>query len=68
MPIQDDSNLSKVSINMLSRTINLYGDDGEHLQINESDGDDFTAMCKFVNETLTEEVQKVFMVDVEYVY
>ena len=68
MQIRDDSNLSKVSINMLSRTINLYGDDGEHLQINESDGDDFTSMCKFVNETLTEEVQKDFMVDVEYVY
>lgn len=53
---------------MLSRKINLYGDDGEHIEISESNGDDFTAMCKFVNETLTEEVQEDFQVDVEYVY
>ncbi len=53
---------------MLSRKIDLYGDDGEHVQIAESNGDDFTSMCKFVNETLTEDVQKSFQVDVEYVY
>jgi hypothetical protein len=68
MNIREDSNLSKVSINMLSRKIDLYGDDGEHVQIAESNGDDFTSMCKFVNETLTKEVQEVFKVNVEYVF
>lgn len=53
---------------MLSRKIDLYGDDGEHVQIAESNGDDFTSMCKFVNETLTKEVQEVFKVNVEYVF
>jgi hypothetical protein len=38
---------------MLSRTIHLHGDDGEYLEVHEPDSQDFTNMCKFINETLT---------------
>jgi hypothetical protein len=43
---------------MLSRIIHLHGDDGEYMKIEESDPDDFTYMCKFINDTLTNDMIK----------
>lgn len=59
--IPADTQLAGVKINILNRTIHLYGDGGEELQLIEADAQDFSAMCNFVNETLTEEM-------IEYVY
>lgn len=39
---------------MLSRTIHLHGDDGEYLKLHEPDAQDFTNMCAFINDALTE--------------
>ena len=59
--IPADTQLAGVKINILNRTIHLYGDGGEELQLIEADALDFSAMCNFVNETLTDEM-------IEYVY
>jgi hypothetical protein len=56
MRITDESTLGWVEIDMLSRTIHLHGDDGEYLKVEESDPDDFTKMCSFVNQTLSEDM------------
>ncbi len=37
---------------MLSRKVHLHGDDGEYLCVDDSDSQQFTNMCKFINETL----------------
>jgi len=58
MNIRDNSTLNRVEVDMLSRIIHLHGDDGEYLKIEESDPDDFTYMCKFINDTLTEDMIK----------
>lgn len=59
--IPADTQLASVKINILNRTISLYGDGGEELQLIEADSEDFTAMCNFVNMTLTEDM-------IDYVY
>jgi hypothetical protein len=41
---------------MLSRTIHLHGDDGEYLKVDDSNSDQFTSMCAFINETLPEDM------------
>jgi len=53
MQITDYSTLGRVEIDMLSRVIHLHGDDGEYLKVEESNPEDFTKMCAFVNQTLT---------------
>ena len=58
--IPADTQLAGVKINILNRTIHLFGDGGEELQLIEASANDFT-MCNFVNETLTDEM-------IEYVY
>ena len=50
--IPADCQLSKVKIDILSRTIKLYGDGGELIELIEADSDDFTKKCNFINETL----------------
>ena len=59
--IPADTQLAGVKINILNRTIHLFGDGGEELQLIEASANDFTAMCNFVNETLIDEM-------IEYVY
>lgn len=58
MNIRDNSTLNRVEVDMLSRTIHLHGDDGEYLKLEEKDPDDFTYMCKFINDTLTGDMIK----------
>tara|TARA_S200000501_G_scaffold104157_1_gene97556 strand:+ start:2568 stop:2768 length:201 start_codon:yes stop_codon:yes gene_type:complete len=61
--IPADCQLSKVKIDILSRTIKLYGDGGELIELIEADSDDFTKMCNFINETLEDYPDRV-----EYVF
>lgn len=50
--IPSDCLLTGVKVDILSRKITLYGDDGEKMELAESNSDDFTRMCNFINETL----------------
>lgn len=59
--IPSDTQLSNVKINIMNRTISLFGDKGEELQLIEANSDDFTSMCNFVNTTLSDDM-------IEYVY
>ena len=61
--IPADCQLSKVKIDILSRTIKLYGEGGELIELIEADSDDFTKMCNFINETLEDYPDRV-----EYVF
>lgn len=56
--IPSDTQLSSVTINIINRTISLYGDKGEELQLIEANSDDFTSMCNFVNKTLDDDMIK----------
>jgi hypothetical protein len=56
MNIRDNSTLNRVEVDMLSRTIHLHGDDGEYLKLHEPDAQDFTNMCAFINDSLTEDM------------
>lgn len=56
--IPSDTQLSSVTINIMNRTISLYGDKGEELQLIEANSDDFTSMCNFVNQTLDDDMIK----------
>jgi hypothetical protein len=57
----DTSTLNHVKVDILSRKIHLHGEDGEYLCVDDSDAQQFTNMCTFINETLPEEM-------IEYVY
>ena len=59
--IPEDTTLAGVKINILNRTISLLGNRGEELQLVEASARDFSAMCNFVNETLTDDM-------IEYIY
>lgn len=61
MNIRSDSTLSKVKVNMLTRVVTLIGDDGEQVEIENNTANEFTKMCNFINESLTEEM-------IEYTY
>ena len=61
MSIRSESTLHKVEVNMLSRVITLFGYDGEKLDIENNSADEFINMCKFINESLTEDM-------IEYTY
>ncbi len=56
MNITDQSVLHRVEVDMLSRTFHLHGDDGEYLKVEETNPEDFTKMCSFVNATLPPEM------------
>lgn len=56
MNIRDNSTLNRVEVDILSRTIHLHGDDGEYMEVHEPDHTDFTKMCKFINDTLSEDM------------
>lgn len=61
MNVRPDSVLHKVKVNMLTRVVTLIGDDGETLDIENNTANEFTRMCNFINESLTEEM-------IEYTY
>mgnify|MGYP000394292629 CR=1 FL=1 len=61
MNIRSDSTLHKVKVNMLTRVVTLIGDDGETLDIENNTANEFTQMCNFINESLTEDM-------IEYTY
>ncbi len=61
MEIRDDSTLARVKVNMLSRVVTLIGDDGEELDVQNNNSEEFTNMCTFINESLDEDM-------IEYTY
>ena len=61
MEIRDDSTLARVKVNMLSRVVTLIGDDGEKLDVQNNNSEEFTNMCTFINESLEEDM-------IEYTY
>ena len=61
MEIREDSTLARVKVNMLSRVVTLIGDDGEIIDVENNNSEEFINMCSFINETLTEEM-------IEYTY
>ena len=61
MEIREDSTLAKVKVNMLSRVVTLIGDDGEIIDVENNNSEEFINMCSFINETLSEEM-------IEYTY
>ena len=46
---------------MLSRVVTLIGDDGELIDVENNNSEEFINMCSFINETLSEEM-------IEYTY
>ena len=61
MEIREDSTLARVKVNMLSRGVTLIGDDGEIIDVENTNSEEFINMCSFINETLSEEM-------IEYTY
>ena len=61
MEIREDSTLARVKVNMLSRVVTLIGDDGEELDVQNNNSEEFTNMCTFINESLEEDM-------IEYTY
>jgi hypothetical protein len=63
MSINPKSKLQKVEVNILSRVVTMYSDNGEVLSVENNTSDEFTRMCEFLNthEDLTEDM-------IEYVY
>ena len=61
MEIREDSTLARVKVNMLSRVVTLIGDDGEIIDVENNNSEEFINMCSFINETLSEEM-------IEYTY
>ena len=61
MGIREDSTLARVKVNMLSRVVTLIGDDGEIIDVENNNSEEFINMCSFINETLSEEM-------IEYTY
>ena len=61
MEIREDSTLARVKVNMLSRVVTLIGDDGEIIDVENNNSEEFINMCSFINETFSEEM-------IEYTY
>ena len=61
MEIREDSTLARVKVNMLSRVVTLIGDNGEIIDVENNNSEEFINMCSFINETLSEEM-------IEYTY
>ena len=61
MEIREDSTLARVKVNMLSSVVTLIGDDGEIIDVENNNSEEFINMCSFINETLSEEM-------IEYTY
>jgi hypothetical protein len=61
MDVRPDSSLSKVKVNILTRVVTLVGCDGESLDVENNSAEEFTNMCNFINESLSEDM-------IEYTY
>jgi hypothetical protein len=63
MSINPTSKLQKVEVNVLSRVVTLYSDNGEVLSVENNTSDEFTKMCDFINshKDLNEDM-------IEYIY
>lgn len=61
MEVRPESSLHKVKVNMLTRVVTLIGYDGESIDIENNTANEFTRMCNFINESLTEDM-------IEYTY
>jgi len=61
MNVRPESVLHKVKVNVLTRVVTLIGDDGEEVDIQNNSANEFTRMCNFINESLTEDM-------IEYTY
>jgi coenzyme F420-reducing hydrogenase delta subunit len=61
MNVRPESVLHKVKVNVLTRVVTLIGDDGEEVDIQNNSANEFTKMCNFINESLTEDM-------IEYTY
>lgn len=63
MAINPDSKLKKVEVNVLTRVVTMYSNNGEVLSVENNTADEFVRMCDFINthQDLTEEM-------IEYVY
>jgi len=61
MDVRPDSSLSKVKVNILTRVVTLVGCDGEFLDVENNSAEEFTNMCNFINESLSEDM-------IEYTY
>jgi hypothetical protein len=63
MAINPKSKLKKVEVNVLTRVVTMYSNNGEVLSVENNTSDEFVNMCDFINthEDLTEEM-------IEYIY
>jgi len=61
MNVRPESVLHKVKVNVLTRVVTLIGDDGEEVDIQNNSANEFTRMCNFINESLSEDM-------IEYTY
>lgn len=49
MSINPTSKLQKVEVNVLSRVVTMYSDNGEILSVENNTAEEFTRMCDFIN-------------------
>jgi hypothetical protein len=61
MDVRPESTLHSVKVNMLTRVVTLIGHDGETVDVENNTANEFTRMCNFINESLTEDM-------IEYTY
>jgi hypothetical protein len=63
MAINPKSKLQKVEINILSRVVTMYSDNGEILSVENNTSEEFTNMCEFINSH--DDLEKDM---IEYIY
>lgn len=61
MDVRPESTLHSVKVNMLTRVVTLIGHDGETVDVENNTANEFTRMCNFINESLTDDM-------IEYTY
>ena len=61
MNVRPDSTLHSVKVNMLTRVVTLIGHDGESVDVENNSANEFTKMCTFINESLSDDM-------IEYTY
>jgi hypothetical protein len=61
MDVKPESTLHSVKVNMLTRVVTLIGHDGESVDVENNTANEFTKMCTFINESLSDDM-------IEYTY
>jgi hypothetical protein len=61
MDVKPESTLHSVKVNMLTRVVTLIGHDGESVDVENNTANEFTRMCTFINESLSDDM-------IEYTY